>query len=880
VVIVKGTDENNLVPSFRVGYAAFSVDIAQQVLNVTLTPDKDVEAGEHYGPRERATYTLRVTDYQGNPVEAEVSLALTDLAVLSLLDDFVPPIAQYYYGERGLGVRTSTSLVISVDRINITFAEEGKGGGGGGDEGAGFIRQRFVDTVYWGAAVRTDANGEATVSADLADNLTTWRMRAVAVTKDTLVGSGIVDVISTKDLLIRPLTPRFFVVGDKVNLAATVQNNTASPLQVEVVLDGTGIQIDGERSHTVDVAANGSVRVEWPATVLDEEGADLTFSVRGGGLSDASKPPAGLPPSQLLPIYNYSTPETVGTAGVLDLDESTDILDAIVQVIALPQRLDQSQGELRVQLDPSLASASVEGLSYLEHFPYECVEQTVSRFLPNVLTYRALNELNLARPELEAKLQELVGTGLQRLYNQQNPDGGWGWWANQRSELNVSAYVVLGLVEARDAGFSVDARVLSDGIAYLRQNLMQTTRINASSPANRQAFVLYVLAEAGEPQTNAAVSLFDSKRGLLSNYGKAYLALALSLDTSDQGSRIDTLLSDLNSAAKLSATGAHWEEDETDYFNWNTDTRSTAIVLDAYARLDPQNALAPNVVRWLMVARTVGRWESTQETAWALIALTDWMKATGELQADYSWTAELNGESFGSGEGNQDTLGDPVVLTRAIKDLFIDQANALQITMSASEGQSGAGRLYYTAHLQTFFPVEDVKSLTRGISVSRQYFSADDPCFEPLEEDEEPIPCTPVTSAKVGDVLQVRLTIVAPNDLYYVKVEDPFPAGMEAVDTTLKTTSQINEAPNLNNTSRYSPYEGWGWWWFSRTELRDEKAVLFSSYLPRGTYEYTYQIRAGLSGAYKVLPSHVEEMYFPEVFGRGDGALFTIEPSS
>jgi uncharacterized protein YfaS (alpha-2-macroglobulin family) len=182
--------------------------------------------------------------------------------------------------------------------------------------------------------------------------------------------------------------------------------------------------------------------------------------------------------------------------------------------------------------------------------------------------------------------------------------------------------------------------------------------------------------------------------------------------------------------------------------------------------------------------------------------------------------------------------------------------------------------------LQAFFPVEDVKSLTRGISVSRQYFSADDPCFEPLEEDEEPIPCTPVTSAKVGDVLQVRLTIVAPNDLYYVKVEDPFPAGMEAVDTTLKTTSQINEAPNLNNTSRYSPYEGWGWWWFSRTELRDEKAVLFSSYLPRGTYEYTYQIRAGLSGAYKVLPSHVEEMYFPEVFGRGDGALFTIEPSS
>ena len=97
------------------------------------------------------------------------------------------------------------------------------------------------------------------------------------------------------------------------------------------------------------------------------------------------------------------------------------------------------------------------------------------------------------------------------------------------------------------------------------------------------------------------------------------------------------------------------------------------------------------------------------------------------------------------------------------------------------------------------------------------------------------------------------------------------------MDTALKTTSQINEAPDLNRTSPYSAYGGWGWWWFSHTELRDEKAVLFATYLPAGTYEYTYQIRTGLSGAYKVLPSHAEEMYFPEVFGRGDGALFTIE---
>ena len=148
---------------------------------------------------------------------------------------------------------------------------------------------------------------------------------------------------------------------------------------------------------------------------------------------------------------------------------------------------------------------------------------------------------------------------------------------------------------------------------------------------------------------------------------------------------------------------------------------------------------------------------------------------------------------------------------------------------------------------------------------------------EPLERGEDPIACTPVTSAKVGDVLQVRLSIVAPNDLHYVKIEDPFPAGAEAIDTSLKTTSQQNEAPELNRTQKYSRFGGWGWWWFSRTELRDEKAVLFASLLPAGTYEYTYQIRVGLSGRYRVMPSHAEELYFPEVFGRGDGMLFVVE---
>ena len=118
----------------------------------------------------------------------------------------------------------------------------------------------------------------------------------------------------------------------------------------------------------------------------------------------------------------------------------------------------------------------------------------------------------------------------------------------------------------------------------------------------------------------------------------------------------------------------------------------------------------------------------------------------------------------------------------------------------------------------------------------------------------------------------MRLSIVAPTDLYYVIVEDPLPAGAEAVDTSLKTTAQTGQAPPLSRVGRGR----WGWWWFNHTELRDEKVALFATWLPKGSYEYTYQIRTGLAGSFQVMPSVASQMYFPEVFGRSDGLLFQI----
>jgi uncharacterized protein YfaS (alpha-2-macroglobulin family) len=128
----------------------------------------------------------------------------------------------------------------------------------------------------------------------------------------------------------------------------------------------------------------------------------------------------------------------------------------------------------------------------------------------------------------------------------------------------------------------------------------------------------------------------------------------------------------------------------------------------------------------------------------------------------------------------------------------------------------------------------------------------------------------------VGDFVQVKLTLIAPTDLHYVVVEDYLPAGVEAVDSSLATTSLIGQPPQLNQAGLDQP---WGWWYFTHTDLRDEKAVLFATFLPQGVYEYTYTVRAAIPGEYRVIPTHAEQMYFPEVFGHSDGGVFRVKDS-
>jgi alpha-2-macroglobulin len=674
------------------------------------------------------------------------------------------------------------------------------------------------------------------------------------LTKDTLVGESQLEVITTKELIIRPVTPRFLVAGDHSLLAAVVQNNTSNALQGTATLQASGFVLDDLASATQDVSipANGRVRLEWWGRAEDSASASLRFSVSAGSLQDAVLVARGA-----LPILHYTAPQTFATSGVLA--EGGERLE----LVSLPLTFDPTGGSLDVELDPSLAAAMIDALEALENYPYDSAEQVLSRFLPNLVTYTTLKEFGIEAPDLQARLDRTLNEGLERLLSLQNEDGGWGWWQGDESDDYISAYVLYGLAVARDAGFTVPANAINAARSHIYSRLFTPNRTSEPWELDRLAFAIYALDRSGAGNLDSANRLYEV-RDQLSPWAQALLALSFDAFSSSSD-QIPTLISDLQSTAVRSATGVHWEMEFPDWRNMTSTLSNSAMVVYALAQLEPASTVLPDAVNYLMSHRqAAGFWSSTYESAWILLAMNEVMKGTGELSSNYGFSASLNGTQVASGEAGGSTQLNPVTTNLPLSQLYPATPNALVVARDA-----GTGRLYYTAALNVYRPVEEVAALDRGMSVSRAYFApgAD------LKT------ANPVDTARVGEMLTVRLTVALPHDAYHFVIEDYIPAGTEILNTSLKTTQM---GPEGEPGPLYDPRDpfgsGWGWWLFNAAQIYDDHISWTASYLPAGTYELTYSLVILQAGEYQVLPARAWMFYFPEVQGNSAGGVLEIEP--
>jgi uncharacterized protein YfaS (alpha-2-macroglobulin family) len=837
---------------FLEGYLNLSVQTPKRILHVELT-----STPTRAGPRDPVTFDVRVTDSDGKPVQGEFSLAVADLAALALADPNSLGIVAQYTQQQPLGIQTGIGLAAAPTR-GIYFSG-GRGGGGGGGS-VTIVRENFPDTAYWNAQIVTDANGRASVSMTLPDSLTTWQVDMRGLTKDTRIGEAQMQIVATKDLLVQPVTPRFLLAGDHIELGTMVHNNTADKLEVKVSLQATNFNLDKDSKQTqkVTIAAGGRTLVTWWGTAQDADSADLVFSAEAGKLTDASRPDNGP-----IPIEHYIAPQTFSTAGILSAAGSK------LEAVSLPRSFDPSGGGLTVELSPSLAASILSGLDALEEPPSTASnEWLLSYILPNLEVYRALQDAGLENAALKDRVDTKLQTALTLLISHQNyNDNGWTWYAlsqwdsTKASDPYLTAYIYFGLLHAQQAGFKVDDHVMSSAREFLINALSDAAVVNS---LDLRTFIVFALSETGDVPAGAT-DILISQNANLSPWAQALLALTLAKVTPGDA-RTDSLLSNLQATVYRSATGAHWESHTT---NWRvpSDTLvTTSMVAYALAQKDPASPLLADVVRYLSTQRdAAGMWGTSYESAWIILALNSYMVGTGGYAADYSFDATLNNQPLAQGQASGPGALTPVLSTVPITSLLPDYPNALTINRGA-----GTGSLYYRAALQVYQPVELVKPLEKGMHIERNYYLGDCTTL-----------CQPIHSIQLaqGTRLTVKLTLTLPTDVYYLNVADYIPAGTEILDTSLKTSQQGQGSGT--DVTQYDPADpfadGWGWWYFEGPQIYDNHVVWTSDFLSAGTYVISYTLIPMQAGEFRVIPARAWLTFFPEVQGTTAGEIFEIK---
>ena len=826
---------------YRMGYLELEVEPAEQTLQVELLGMPSESA-----PGEEINLTVQVKDYLGNPVQGQFSLSLVDKAVLDLVEPNASGIIEAFYSPQPLGVFNSLSLVAHLVQLP-ELAADGVGGGGGYDE-VFDVREDFKDTAYWNALIETDQNGIAEIQIFLPDNLTTWVADLRGLTQDTRVGEAVEELVTTKELLIRPVLPAFLVEGDMVELAAIVHNNSAQDLTGEVTIEAVGVELLTEEVlQRFSLPAGGQQKFTWLAKAGAVDQVVLLFTAQASDLQDTTRPQNGA-----IPILHYITPQTFGTSGVLT--EETQRLE----VVSLPRSFSPSAGSLQVETASSLASEILSGLKVLETYSSDYTESILSRLLPNIETWHALQDLGVEMPELQEKIDTEVSDGLESLLRLQNVDGGWGWRDGADSDLYISSYVLFGLSRAKELDLFVPADALEKAQLYMQSNLIIPTEQLKPWQYDRLAFGYFALKQSGVAVPQAAF-LYD-QRERMNPWAHALLALTLQ-DVSAELTQ--QLLSLLKGEAQRTATGAHWNElhEAAGYFS--PFYQNTAFAVYALTRLDSQSVLLSEAVRYLVLNRRVdGGWSCSYDTAWVLLGLVETLKATGELEADFDYQVALNESVLLEGQAAAGQVSVPVSVDIPLSQLNTDNPNALNLNKTSPDG-----RLYYRSYLKVYQPVEDVEPIENGLSLTRQIEQTGADCPEEG--------CPVINRAVLSETeypLTVRLILTVPQDMQYVMVEDFIPAGAEIVDRSLLTTQQGQMGVELEGLEIF-----WNRWIFGNPQIYSDHVLWVASYVPAGTYELTYEIIPFLPGEYRLLPAHAWQYYFPEVEASSAGAVFVIE---
>jgi alpha-2-macroglobulin len=777
-----------------------------------------------------------------------------------------------------------------------------------GQEPAVQVRSDFRSTIIWQPDILTDADGTASIKVKYPDSLTTWVATARVVSTGNQFGIGNASTRTKQPLIVRLQAPRFFVVGDQVTVSAVINNNTDQPLRVMPSLNAEGLTVGGvlvngqlskDKQGPVEVKANQETRVDWIVSATHASEAKLKVEARGEKYSDAME--------KAYTVYEHGVEKFIARSGKMRGDGVTVKLD-------IPKERRPETTVLTVQVAPSMATTMIDALPYLIDYPYGCTEQTMSRFLPAVITAKTLRDLGM-KPEtamnkifggIEAdtarathpggkndlnKLNTFTREGLERLYDFQHGDGGWGWWKQGESDHFMTAYVLWGLSLAREAGVDFKQDVAARAATYLDNELVE----EESNP-DAQAWMLHALAAYHASLKGTEASKFQAKafdnlwkqRDKLNAYTRSLLAL--SAHSFSYHDKAKTLVENLENGVKIdskpdisivqqgattsdpSVLGtAHWGEDGI-YWRWSDGgVESTAFALRALLAIDPRNKLIEPVTNWLIKNRRGAQWSNTRDTAIVVLTLNDYLKVSGELQPNLGYELLVNGNSIATRQVTADDALSASSTFTISREFVRDGEN--EVTLRR---KGGSGPLYFSARAEFFSLEEPLTPAGNEIFVRRQYFKLVNHPTLLKGFVSERVPLNDGDTVKSGERVETVITIEAKNNYEYLLFEDLKPAGLEAVEIRsgdglyvrqVKSGAVSGKRSTLMNYNANLDFTGQTRWVCQ--ELRDRKVALFIDHLPEGIWQLSYEMRAESPGAFHALPVLGHAMYVPEIRTNG-----------
>lgn len=626
------------------------------------------------------------------------------------------------------------------------------------------VRFLFPETSLW--IPFRDSEGESIIETELPDQISSHELIVCASTKNCEAGMGTQRITVKQDFFIQLDIPPVLTHGDNVELGVILTNLTNEDLNCKLNLNPDKYMIDIETGQDeILVPANEMSRLDFKLKALNPGEATLWIEGTTPKYVDVVKKNIKIKPKGEPHILRYTG---------LILENDTISISPTMPEEAIYYKA-------HLSLVPGYQMGCIDGLESIMDYPHGCTEQTMSRFLPNVLVYNFLKEREKVTTQFQEKINDMVVVGLQQLLSLRHVDRGWGWWQNDKSDPFLTAYVLFGLAYTINSGFFVDNQILNDAIKML---ISSQDSQGAWTSTNRNqefctTYIIQALLEArkagfsvNEPILDKALNYILSKVKATSEIAKdpdliAHIIMVMIESGFDTNrNEFQFLMERLNLLSKSKEDYIYWEKGSAMAGN----VESTAYAAMALHLSGGDPVTVQKALKYIMSHRAKdGGWSTTSDTVAAIRCLS---KCIRSEKSNYKVKATFNKQPLGEFIVKNETIESVIYDMRNIplKDLESDNKLTLE--------KKGEGLLVYDLVLEAWYPKEYLLK-PQKLTIAREFSS---------------------NKIVQNDSITVKIIITTTEKQGLFVIEEPIPAGFLIFEPSLKKLMDENKIANYKLT--------------------------------------------------------------------------------